>query len=102
MRVLLMDAVGAVGLDLSFASYVFLMEPIADRSLEEQVISRAHRMGAVAPVVVEVLAMKGTVEEEMLKASQLSPAVTANASSEQMRGRWIDDGGTAAASEGGS
>jgi SNF2 family DNA or RNA helicase len=35
--VLLMDAVGAVGLDLSFVSYVFLMEPIKDRSLEEQV-----------------------------------------------------------------
>jgi len=37
VSVLLMDSVGAVGLDLSFVSYVFLMEPIADRSLEEQV-----------------------------------------------------------------
>eukprot|EP00873_Tetraselmis_striata_P043207 jgi/Tetstr1/463471/TSEL_008363.t1 len=42
--VLLMDDTGSVGLDLSFVSYVLLLEPIADLSLEEQVISRAHRM----------------------------------------------------------
>ncbi len=35
--VLLMDASGALGLDLSFVSDVFLMEPIADRSVEQQV-----------------------------------------------------------------
>jgi len=31
-----------------------------------QVVSRAHRMGAVAPVHVEVLAMKHTAEEHMV------------------------------------
>ena len=35
--VLLMDASGAVGLDLSLASAVFLMEPLKDAALEEQV-----------------------------------------------------------------
>eukprot|EP00955_Chlamydomonas_euryale_P107238 365750-Chlamydomonas_euryale.AAC.17 len=35
--VLMMDTVGAVGLDLSFVSHVFLLEPLLDRSLEEQV-----------------------------------------------------------------
>lgn len=56
--VLVMDESGEVGLDLSFVSHVFLMEPIADRSSEEQVISRAHRMGATAPVYVETLVMR--------------------------------------------
>ncbi|XAR63528.1 hypothetical protein NMG60_11023491 [Bertholletia excelsa] len=65
--VLLMDGSAALGLDLSFVTYVFLMEPIWDRSMEEQVISRAHRMGASRPVHVETLAMRGTVEEQMLK-----------------------------------
>jgi len=37
--VLLMDSAGAVGLDLSFVTHVFLMEPLADRSMEEQVRS---------------------------------------------------------------
>uniref|UniRef100_A0A1D1XU40 F-box protein At3g54460 n=1 Tax=Anthurium amnicola TaxID=1678845 RepID=A0A1D1XU40_9ARAE len=63
---LLMDGSAALGLDLSFVTHVFLMEPIWDRSMEEQVISRAHRMGAVRPVHVETLAMRGTIEEQML------------------------------------
>lgn len=62
-NVLLMDVTGAVGLDLSMASYVFLMEPLLDRSVEEQIVSRAHRMGAKEDVHVEVLIMKGSIEE---------------------------------------
>ncbi|XP_004308597.1 PREDICTED: F-box protein At3g54460 [Fragaria vesca subsp. vesca] len=65
--VLLMDGSAALGLDLSFVTHVFLMEPIWDRSMEEQVISRAHRMGATRPVHVETLAMRGTIEEQMLE-----------------------------------
>ncbi|GMH42988.1 hypothetical protein BSKO_10910 [Bryopsis sp. KO-2023] len=65
--VLLMDDSGAVGLDLSMASWVFLMEPLADKSLEEQIVSRAHRMGAKQKVNVEVLAMRGSAEEQLLK-----------------------------------
>ncbi|KAJ4969788.1 hypothetical protein NE237_002887 [Protea cynaroides] len=63
---LVMDGSAALGLDLSFVSHVFLMEPIWDRSVEEQVISRAHRMGATRPIHVETLAMHGTIEEQML------------------------------------
>ncbi|RWW50696.1 hypothetical protein BHE74_00043023 [Ensete ventricosum] len=65
--VLLMDGSAALGLDLSFVTHVFLMEPIWDRSMEEQVISRAHRMGATRQINVETLAMYGTIEEQMLK-----------------------------------
>lgn len=64
---LLMDGSAALGLDLSFVTHVFLMEPIWDRSMEEQVISRAHRMGATRPIRVETLAMRGTIEEQMLE-----------------------------------
>ncbi|KAF5742450.1 hypothetical protein HS088_TW09G00498 [Tripterygium wilfordii] len=63
---LLMDGSAALGLDLSFVTHVFLMEPIWDRSMEEQVISRAHRMGATRPIQVETLAMCGTIEEQMV------------------------------------
>lgn len=67
-RVLLMDESGALGLDLSFVSFVFLMEPVENRSLEEQVVSRAHRMGATTEsVTVEVVAMRGSLEEERLR-----------------------------------
>ncbi|KAK7401347.1 hypothetical protein VNO78_12756 [Psophocarpus tetragonolobus] len=64
---LVMDGSAALGLDLSFVTHVFLMEPIWDRSMEEQVISRAHRMGASRPIHVETLAMRGTIEEQMLE-----------------------------------
>ncbi len=47
-----MDETGSVGLDLSFVSWVFLMEPLADASLQ------AHRMGAAQAVHVETLVMK--------------------------------------------
>ncbi|PUZ52968.1 hypothetical protein GQ55_5G016300 [Panicum hallii var. hallii] len=71
---LVMDGTAALGLDLSFVTHVFLMEPIWDRSMEEQVISRAHRMGATRPIQVETLAMSGTIEEQMLKLLQDSSA----------------------------
>lgn len=53
-----MDETGSVGLDLSFVGWVFLMEPLADASLEAQVTARAHRMGASQAVHVESLVMK--------------------------------------------
>ncbi|CAM6103765.1 unnamed protein product [Calypogeia fissa] len=65
--VLVMDGSAALGLDLSFVTNVYLMEPIWDRSMEEQVVSRAHRMGATRSVLVETLAMHGTIEEQMLE-----------------------------------
>ena len=39
--------------------------------MEEQVISRAHRMGAVRPIHVETLAMRGTIEEQMMEFLQV-------------------------------
>lgn len=39
--------------------------------MEEQVISRAHRMGATRPIHVETLAMSGTIEEQMLEFLQV-------------------------------
>ncbi|EFJ45793.1 hypothetical protein VOLCADRAFT_93875 [Volvox carteri f. nagariensis] len=65
--VLVMDQLGAVGLDLSFVSYVLLMEPLEDVSLEQQVVSRAHRMGARRAVEVETLVMRGSAEEVLLR-----------------------------------
>jgi SNF2 family DNA or RNA helicase len=58
-----MDDTGALGLDLSFVSRVYLMEPLADAALEQQVVSRAHRMGATQPVHVEIMAMAHTAEQ---------------------------------------
>jgi len=65
-RVLIMDQSGSHGLDLSFVQHVFLMEPIINKSLEEQVVSRAWRLGLKEQVHAEVFAMRGTYEEDIL------------------------------------
>lgn len=39
--------------------------------MEEQVISRAHRMGATRPIHVETLVMHETIEEQMVQFLQV-------------------------------
>lgn len=70
VNVLLLTEVGSHGLDLSFVTHIFLMDEIWDKSLEQQVISRAHRMGANEAVVVEQLWMRGSVESHMLMSQE--------------------------------
>jgi SNF2 family DNA or RNA helicase len=53
---------GSTGLDLSFATHIFLLERIKDPALRNQIVSRAHRMGATGPVEVQLLQVK--VEED--------------------------------------
>ncbi|RHY43346.1 hypothetical protein DYB30_007085 [Aphanomyces astaci] len=63
VHVLFMTEIGAIGLDLSFVTHIFLMDEIWDKSVEKQVIARAHRMGATESVVVEQLEMRGSMEK---------------------------------------
>ncbi|KAA8492536.1 F-box protein [Porphyridium purpureum] len=65
VNVLLIDKSASVGHDLSFVSFVFLMEPVWNTSLELQIISRAWRLGATRPVRVELLLAEGTIEEQL-------------------------------------
>ncbi|TYZ65231.1 hypothetical protein PybrP1_012327 [[Pythium] brassicae (nom. inval.)] len=70
MNVLLLTEVGSHGLDLSFVTHMFLLEEIWDKSLEKQVVSRAHRMGARQAVVVEQLVMRDTIEGVLLRMNE--------------------------------
>eukprot|EP00953_Heterococcus_sp_UTEX-ZZ885_P009440 5560-Heterococcus_DN1.PRE.3 len=63
--VMLLSKQGAEGLDLSFVTHIYLLEEIWNKSEEQQVISRAHRMGATGQVKVIQLLMKDTVETTM-------------------------------------
>mmetsp|Transcript_8580 Transcript_8580/g.14464 ORF Transcript_8580/g.14464 Transcript_8580/m.14464 type:complete len:1179 (-) Transcript_8580:110-3646(-) len=53
--VLLLAEDGSTGLDLSFATHIFLLDRIKDPALRNQIVSRAHRMGAQGPVKVELV-----------------------------------------------
>lgn len=82
-RVLLMDGICSHGLDLSFCSHIIVLEPIWDAALEEQVVSRAHRMGQRRQVLVETLAMRGTTEDDAIASPQLlKPPPTAREDTE--------------------
>lgn len=66
--ILLMSTrIGSVGLDLSFVEHIFLLEPVWDRAVELQVISRAHRIGAKGKLTVERLVMRDSIEHDMVK-----------------------------------
>jgi len=56
---------GSEGLDLSFVTHIFFMEKVFDRSLQEQAVARAWRMGAKGSVKVETLIAQDSVEETM-------------------------------------
>ena len=53
--ILLLLEDGSTGLDLSFATHIFLLDRIKDPALRLQIVSRAHRMGATGPVQVQLL-----------------------------------------------
>lgn len=66
--VLVMDETGSVGLDLSFSGAVFLMEPLADAALEEQVM---HFCGALfgyelCPVRLAILILPAIVHSALM------------------------------------
>lgn len=74
VTVLVMDEVGALGLDLSFVSWLFLMDPVWDASTEDQIVSRAHRIGASQVITVEKLMIKGSIEEQLARVHATSDA----------------------------
>ncbi|KAI0536612.1 SNF2 family N-terminal domain-containing protein [Xylaria digitata] len=67
IAVLLMSiGTGSVGLNLTVANYVHLVEPQWNPSVEEQAIARAVRIGQTRPVTVMRYIVKRTVEKNIL------------------------------------
>ena len=73
--VLLLQEDGSTGLDLSFATHIFLLNQLRDPALESQIISRAHRMGAKGPVNVTLVLANEVEEKEMSAMSMTAAAV---------------------------
>lgn len=58
---------GGVGLNLTSADYVFILDPWWNPAAEMQAISRAHRIGQDKHVFVYRFISRGTLEEKILK-----------------------------------
>ncbi|MBR6978859.1 MAG: DEAD/DEAH box helicase [Prevotella sp.] len=57
---------GGVGLNLTAADYVFLLDPWWNKAAEEQAIARSHRIGQHHPVFVYRFIAEGTLEQQIL------------------------------------
>ncbi len=58
---------GGVGLNLTAAEYVFLLDPWWNPAVETQAIDRTHRIGQTRPVFAYRLIARDTVEEKVLE-----------------------------------
>ncbi|MEK6239355.1 MAG: DEAD/DEAH box helicase, partial [Planctomycetales bacterium] len=64
--VLLMSyGAGGVGLNLQFATYVFLFDRWWNPAVEDQAINRAHRIGVAGPVTVTRFIAENTIEQRI-------------------------------------
>lgn len=66
---------GGVGLTLTEADYVYIMDPWWNPAAEEQAIDRAHRIGQDKPVNVYRLVSEGTIEEKVIKLQEKKRAL---------------------------
>lgn len=70
---------GGVGLTLTAADQVFLLDPWWNPAVEDQAADRAHRIGQTRPVLIQRLVAEDTVEERMLTLQQRKRALAAAA-----------------------
>src|SRR6202011_5658997 len=61
---------GGLGLNLTAAEYVFLLDPWWNPAVEAQAIDRAHRIGQTRHVFAYRLIARDTVEERVLELQQ--------------------------------
>ena len=61
---------GGVGLNLTAADYVYILDPWWNRSAEMQAIDRTHRIGQVKNVFCYRIIARGTIEEKILELQQ--------------------------------
>lgn len=75
-RVFLMSLkAGGVGLNLTAADYVYLVDPWWNPAVEAQAIDRAHRIGQEKSVFAYKLICKDTIEEKILQLQERKKAV---------------------------
>ena len=90
-HILLMSyGAGSVGLNVQFASYVFLFDRWWNPAVEDQAINRAHRIGASGPVTVTRFLAVDTIEERIDRVleekRELFATIFSGAEGPQLRG----------------
>jgi SNF2 family DNA or RNA helicase len=86
---------GGVGLNLTAAGYVFLLDPWWNPAVEAQAIDRTHRIGQTQPVFAYRLIARDTVEEKILELQNskrtLADAILDGGEGQSLRDLTADD-----------
>ncbi|CAB4257109.1 similar to Saccharomyces cerevisiae YLR032W RAD5 DNA helicase proposed to promote replication fork regression during postreplication repair by template switching [Maudiozyma barnettii] len=84
---------GGVGLNLTSASYAFMMDPWWSPSMEDQAIDRIHRIGQKKNVKVTRFIMENSIEEKMLQIQERKRTIgeAMDADEDDRRKRRIDE-----------
>lgn len=69
---------GGIGLNLTAADYVYIVDPWWNPAVEQQAIDRAHRIGQTKNVIAYRLICKDTIEEKMLLLQERKKALAAS------------------------
>ncbi len=62
---------GGLGLNLTAAEYVFILDPWWNPAVEAQAVDRAHRIGQTRPIFTYRLIARDTVEEKVLELQKI-------------------------------
>ncbi|RDA94500.1 hypothetical protein CP533_2734 [Ophiocordyceps camponoti-saundersi (nom. inval.)] len=85
---------GGVGLNLTSAGRVFMMDPWWSFAVEAQAIDRVHRLGQENPVVVKRFVVSGSVEERLLTVQERKKSIATSLglmSDEEKKMQRIED-----------
>ncbi len=66
---------GGVGLNLTAADYVFVLDPWWNPAAESQAIARAHRIGQTRPVTALRFISRGSIEEKIVQLQERKKAL---------------------------
>ena len=69
---------GGVGLTLTAADYVYLVDPWWNPAAEQQAIDRSHRIGQANKVFAYRMICKDTVEEKILQLQEKKKSLAAD------------------------
>lgn len=81
---------GGVGLNLTAADHVFILDPWWNPFAEAQAVARAHRIGREYPVSVVRFITKDSIEEKILKLQELKKNVSDQIIDINEMPDWID------------
>lgn len=84
---------GGVGLNLTCASYAYMMDPWWSPSMEDQAIDRIHRIGQTNNVKVFRFIIEGSIEEKMLRIQERKRTIgeAMDADQDERRKRRIEE-----------